>query len=46
MFKIILQFIEWIQAISRHFLPPTTMFAPSFLSPLTFAPNFKITDYQ
>jgi len=34
------------QAISRHFLPPTTTFASCSLSPPTFAPNFKITDYQ
>jgi len=34
------------QAIPRHFLPTTTTLALSSLSPLTFAPNFKITDYQ
>jgi len=34
------------QAIPCHFLPPTTTLAPSFLSSFTFAPNFKITDYQ
>jgi len=34
------------QAIPRHSQPPATTLAPSFLSPLTFAPNFKITDYQ
>ncbi|KHE69434.1 hypothetical protein HMPREF9074_08449 [Capnocytophaga sp. oral taxon 329 str. F0087] len=34
------------QAIPRHFLPPATSLALCSLSSLTFAPNFKITDYQ
>jgi len=34
------------QAIPRHSQPPATTFAPCSLSSLTFAPNFKITDYQ
>jgi len=34
------------QAIPRHFQPLATTLAPCSLSSLTFAPNFKITDYQ
>jgi len=34
------------QAIPRLFLPPATTLAHSFLPSFTFAPNFKITDYQ
>jgi len=34
------------QAIPCHFLPLATTLAPSSLSSFTFAPNFKITDYQ
>jgi len=34
------------QAIPSHFQPPATTLAPCSLSSFTFAPNFKITDYQ